>query len=515
MKIAGPHLCLVLGLPRLVLSLMTAVIALAVCASAQDVRLAEVKGEVLDMQGKPIAAAQVVYTNVANNKTYRCQTAINGQYYMIGLQVGAYQIEITGPTGRHIYSGKKVISAGDAQKLNVTHIDLSSIPTKASLAPFKGPSAAELQSEDWRKVTESNSKALTPEQTAQVRQENSTIARYNELVPLAQDALKDQDWPRAADLLQQLVAIAPFKWELYQNLGTAQRSLGKREAALQSLEKGIAVLRNDPDARKDRAKADYGLAQMMLIVGELYSALEKPEQAAANFREAAKLDPKPGIAYIHLCGAEYNQGNADAALQACAKAIKSDPERTAFYQTTASIQSNLGRFDEAIKTYEKGIGLAESNIQVNRRYRSNITSARGTQINGTEAEAGRMGQMLLSQGNAYFQIKDYKHAADVFARSVKLHPFPALPLFNLCATLYDMDNLAGAADACHRATVVDPKMADAYFVEAYSSFGVAARQGKMQAPQGTKEALEKYLELAPDGLHAEDARQMLKQIAAN
>ena len=133
---------------------------------AQNERLAEVKGEVMDMRGRPMAGAQVVYTNVANGKTYRTQTDRGGKFDIIGLIPGDYQVEITDPGGRRIYSGKKPANAVDRQALNVISIDLSLVPTKASLAPFKGPSAAEIQGAAWRNVTEATQRDLKPEQVA-------------------------------------------------------------------------------------------------------------------------------------------------------------------------------------------------------------------------------------------------------------------------------------------------------------------------------------------------------------
>jgi len=111
----------------------------------QDVRLADCPGEVRDMQGRPIAGALIVYTHEGKGKTYSVKTDSNGQYRLIGLMLGKYDLEITCPTGKHIYSGKKFLSAGDAQKFNVVQVDLSIIPPKASLVPFKGPRADEMK----------------------------------------------------------------------------------------------------------------------------------------------------------------------------------------------------------------------------------------------------------------------------------------------------------------------------------------------------------------------------------
>jgi hypothetical protein len=40
------------------------------------------------------------------------------------------------------------------------------------------------------------------------------------------------------------------------------------------------------------------------------------------------------------------------------------------------------------------------------------------------------------------------------------------------------------------------------------------KDGKLQAPAGTADALNKYLELAPDGPHAADVKAMLQAIGA-
>lgn len=201
----------------------------------QDVRLADCQGEVRDMQGRPVAGALVVYTNTNNGKTYRIKTDDNGQYHILGLMLGWYNLEITGPAGKHIYSGKKFLSAGDAQKLNIVQVDLSVLPPKASLVPFKGPKADEMKGA--REKAQADGKELSPAEIASLRADNTLISRYNEMVPDAQDAIKAQDWKRAAELLQQLLEIAPYKWELYQNLGTIQRNLGHHSDAVSSLKK--------------------------------------------------------------------------------------------------------------------------------------------------------------------------------------------------------------------------------------------------------------------------------------
>jgi tetratricopeptide (TPR) repeat protein len=496
----------------------------------QNENLAQVGGQIMDMLGRPMASAKVVYTNVANGRIYRTQTDRNGKFHMIGLMLGDYQVEITGPDGQRIYSGKKPAYAADNQALNIISIDLSLVPTKVSLAPFKGPTAEEIQGAAWRnKVTEATLRYLTPEQIAELRAENAAIAKYNELAPEAQAALRLQDWPQAKELLTQLIAIAPYQWQLYQNLGIIQRNLHQYREAIQSLEKGIEVAVYDDSIKKDRQKRNATAAQMMIGEGEAYSALDQPDAAANVYRKAAQIDPKPALAYIHLCIAEYQNGNADAAMEACATAIAADPRRPEFYQILAGIEGNLERYEDAIRVYDKGARLAMAKIESAKTSMQSVADSPNAGKDAvtelTRALAGQMfsatastsyksraGQMLLAEGNAYFQLRKFKQAADLFARAAPLHDYPALAYFNLCATRFDMNDPKAAVEACDRAIAADPQMAEAYYVKAFALLGQAGAHRKFKTPEGAVAALRKYLQLAPDGSYAADASNLLQEI---
>jgi tetratricopeptide (TPR) repeat protein len=477
----------------------------------QDLRLAEVSGEVRDMQGRPIAEASVVYSRVSNNRTYRLKTDKNGRYYAIGLLLGWYNLEITGPTGKRIYSGKKFLQTGDSQKFNVTQIDLSSVAPKASLVPFKGPRAEELQNGRARTMVEG--KKLSPAELAELRNDNSLISRYNELLPSTQAAIKDEDWSRAAELLRQLIEIAPYKWELYQNLGVIQRRLTRFQDAVVTLEKGIQIVQIEPNLKHDPLKLHAGVVLMRIEEGEADLAMNNVEAAASQFRTATQLDPKSTLAYLHLCTAEYNNGHPDESLSACAHAIALEPQHSENYQVMAGVQDNLDLHLDALATYKKGTAVALDNMRAARPSpKSNINSKRYSDPSHAFTEGVRAGQMMQSAGNIHFQLKNYAEAAELFTQSSRLHPYPALPLFNLCATLFDMGRLPAASDACDRAIDADPKMPDSYYVKAAAMAGEAAKNGKLKPSHQTAATLEKYLKLAPDGFYANDARALLKQM---
>lgn len=490
--------------------------ALLISLLPQNEKLGKVSGEVIDMRGQPIAGARVVYTNIDNHKTYRVQTDSFGKFVMIGLALGTYDVEITRSSGQHIYTGRKPVFGVDKEAANVIDIDLSIVPPKTSLAPFLGVKKEELKKEEWSNVREDTLRDLTPEQAAELKKVNALISDYNEFAPQALAALKAQDWQKAAELLKKLTAIAPYKWELYQDMAITLRNLGYFEEAVQTFQKGIAIARDNLPAKKDRDKLNAAIAEMQMGEGEALVALGKPEAAASLFHSAAELFPDAGsphlkaIAYLRLCLAEYNSNHGDAAVEACSTAVAADPGSPQNYQVLGSVLTNLERYKEAIPVYEKGIKLSQDSVlRLRPSAKSNINSRKFSDPAPAAAELVRMSQMMQSLGNVYFHLKNYPAAAKFFTQSAEHHPYPALPLYNLCATFYNMDDLSAAAAACNRAIEADAKVPAPYFVKGAALYGDAAKHGHYNASHEVTAALEKYLSLAPDGDYASDARAML------
>ncbi len=88
---------------------------------------------------------------------------------------------------------------------------------------------------------------------------------------------------------------------------------------------------------------------------------------------------------------------------------------------------------------------------------------------------------------------------------------PAVSYFNSCVLSYNAGKMDEAIAACDKAIALDPGKADAYFVKGSALYGngKVGSDGKYEVPPGTVEALNKYLELAPNGGHAADVHAML------
>jgi tetratricopeptide (TPR) repeat protein len=118
------------------------------------------------------------------------------------------------------------------------------------------------------------------------------------------------------------------------------------------------------------------------------------------------------------------------------------------------------------------------------------------------------GNALLKLNRTAEAVEEYNHAAEYAAN-------PGLAYFNICAVLYNSGDTTNTPAACRKCLQADPSKVDAWFILGSVLFvnSPMDTQGKVIASSETREALEKYLALAPDGPHAADVKAMLAMIA--
>jgi tetratricopeptide (TPR) repeat protein len=191
--------------------------------------------------------------------------------------------------------------------------------------------------------------------------------------------------------------------------------------------------------------------------------------------------------------------NWQAAVAPLQQLIADDPNNWEYHSSMGDVQLNLGAYEPAVAAYEKGIGLANSSP-------------------GDPAKKkAAVGRMLTQEGNAYLKLRKNKEAVAAYSKAASLDPNPGTAYFNLCATQYNIGDVDGALGACDKAIAADPKKADAYFIKGSLLVGESKTDsgGKVTAPPGAAEALKRYLELAPNGAHAKDVKEMLGFIGSN
>jgi Carboxypeptidase regulatory-like domain/Tetratricopeptide repeat len=275
-------------------------------------------------EGAPMSNAQVVLTNTTNGKTYKTKTDKKGEFAVLGLPPGNYQVEVLGEKGEKLFTEKTDIGMqGNTSVTNVLKIDVpkGGMPEPSSDNKFGVPDAP--------------APKLTKEQLAKIKADNEKIAGMNSLITEAQNARQAQDWPKAENALKQLIAAAPdtTRWDFYFFLGEAQNRSNKLPEAVETYEKGIQVAKGviagtspaDPKiATLNPAAAKAGTARMLTSQGNVYLKLQKQDEAIAALRKAAELDPSPLNQY-NLCGVEFSAQKYNDAKAPCSKYLELEP----------------------------------------------------------------------------------------------------------------------------------------------------------------------------------------------
>jgi tetratricopeptide (TPR) repeat protein len=204
---------------------------------------------------------------------------------------------------------------------------------------------------------------------------------------------------------------------------------------------------------------------------------------------------------------QYNAAQQAKNWQQAADTLKqmiaAAPNRWEYQEALGDMQMNLTQYEEAAATYEKTIPVAQDSAKTDPK------------ADPAKIKAA-VGKMLTNEGVAYTKLKQTDKAVQAYTKAAEMDPNPATAYFNLCATQYNSGNTQGALAACDKAIAADPNRADAYFIKGSLMMAESkqGKDGKLEAPEGTSDALNKYLQLAPDGPHANDVKQMLAFIGA-
>jgi tetratricopeptide (TPR) repeat protein len=242
--------------------------------------------------------------------------------------------------------------------------------------------------------------------------------------------------------------------------------------------------------------------------GEKGSAAAQPKMSKEELDalKAQKLKAEGANVLIKQANDAMAAKNWQAAIPPLQQLVAADPNRWDYYSALGDAQLNLGQNEEALSSYGKGIEVAEANTPVD---------SKNPSTDPTKKKIG-VAKMYANQGSAYLKLKKNSEAMAALEKAASLDPNPATAYFNICATQYNIGNMEGAETACDKAIAADPNKAEAYFIKGSAMFG----KGKMDAnnkwtvPPGTTDALNKYLQLAPDGGHAADVKAMLESVGA-
>jgi tetratricopeptide (TPR) repeat protein len=235
----------------------------------------------------------------------------------------------------------------------------------------------------------------------------------------------------------------------------------KKEQAAQQAELPPEVKKQQEEQQKEVAKIK-GLNEKLAQAKAAQDA-GNPQQAVAMLAEATQVDPSQPVIWAALAEAE----------RAAAGKLTDQAEKKAAYT-------------RAVEDYKKAVALKPTGSYYN-----------------------NMGDAAARSGDTQTALQAYLSAASTDPANAAQY------YYNEGAVLTNTGKVEEAIQAFDKAIQSDPTKADAYYWKGVNLLGKATIKGdKMEAPPGTAEAFNKYLELQPTGPFAEPARQMLESIGA-
>lgn len=237
---------------------------------------------------------------------------------------------------------------------------------------------------------------------------------------------------------------------------SAEVTRGMSAEQREQLEK--AMKQREEALKKNKALSDAFNEGMTALQAKNFDA------AVASFEKAAEVDPKQHVVWAQLAESYVGQAN-----------IKTGADRDAV-------------LEKALTTYQKAIELKPDDAAYYNNYALALVKA-----------------------------KKLDEARAALTKAAEINPTGAGQYYyNLGAVLTNTGQSEAATEAFKKAIEADPNYAEAYYQYGVSLMSKAqiGADGKVTPAPGTREALEKYLQLKADGPNAESAKGMLAMMSA-
>jgi tetratricopeptide (TPR) repeat protein len=281
-----------------------------------------IKGVCKDLDGTPVAGAEVEWYGTDTGRKYTLTTNKKGEYFSLGVLPGKYNVKLTKDGKEMFHINGVVVTSGET----TTDIDLKK--EQAAAAAGQGKTPEQLKAEQ--------------EQREKISKENNTVKALNDKIVEANTASAAGDFEKAIASLNEAVAMDNTRDLIWFKLGDAYRQSAPKqtdpdekkkryESAVTDYQKAIELRKGSEQAAKD-PENNKKLAAYYNNLAEAFSKEGKVDDSIAAYNQAAQLAPDDAAKYYFNEGAVLtNAGKADEANVAFDKVIAADPSKALAY----------------------------------------------------------------------------------------------------------------------------------------------------------------------------------------
>jgi tetratricopeptide (TPR) repeat protein len=303
-----------------------------------------------------------------------------------------------------------------------------------ALVAFRQALARHQQDEDravaWNHLGNVNRRLDRIEEAVEAYQRANTL-----------DSAYAQPWSNLGDIYRELgrqeEAMAAYRQAIgldpvvawpYHHLGWLHQQRGEYEPAITRYEQAV-----------ERHQTDPARAMTWQQLGQIYQAIDRPQEAIKAFRQAGALDPKFALPWHHLGDTYRALNRREQALNAYQRASELDPAYAPTWSNLGDLYDATNRRDEAIKAYRRAIELDPANAW-DYHHLGAIFEARGdypAALNYYQQAAARhpvdhdRALAWNSLGDVYRALKQPEQAIDAYRRASGFDPAYPWPYHRL------------------------------------------------------------------------------------
>jgi tetratricopeptide (TPR) repeat protein len=312
--------------------LMTCAMALTLSIAAVPAfaQTGQIKGKVVDADGKPVDGAAVVLHNEQTNRDLNTKTKKNGEYIQVGLSPGKYKVTAT---------------KGDlSQTLDVDiHLEMANLDFK--LAPGGRGSMSKEEAAKNKAKGEAATKSFNEGvELSNAGKNEEAIAKFNEVIAVIPSCAecyanigtvqtRAQKYDEAEAAYKKAIELKPDFADAYNGLANLYNTQKKFDQAAEASKKAMELSAASGGAAGGAGAAGGGSASAAFNQGVILWNASKFPEAKAQFEQAVKLDPNMAEAQYWLGMAYLNTGDQPAAKPKFEAYLKLEP--TGKYAETA------------------------------------------------------------------------------------------------------------------------------------------------------------------------------------
>jgi tetratricopeptide (TPR) repeat protein len=264
--------------------------------------------------------------------------------------------------------------------------------------------------------------------------------------------LRQENYEKAAELLEKAVELDPENWEGHFQLGIAYMELGRRSDAYPEFKRAKELGASKAEEVEQKHYA-YWYDSFMPGVTKLKG--REYDEAERLFREAIEIDPERTDAYSNLGFAYHKSGKIEQSLEAYRNVINIEPDNVDALLAIAEVLTELKRYEEANNTLRRILEIDPSQhnchlaIAENCKELEDLDGALAAYLKASEAMP-EDGTIPFGMAVIYYKRNDFGEAATFFQRAADAsQPGDGLymdALFNRAQMQARLEDYEGAKD---------------------------------------------------------------------